>query len=125
MGHAESEADLWEIAENLHRAELTGIQRSLQTGLWIKLKDEKIKRDQRENIAPGEPTRRRQGSNHPRDEGIRAAGRELGIPRATATRAVRIATHLTPTAQKAAAHLGLDEYPHRSSVRQKAHLSCT
>jgi hypothetical protein len=33
--------ELWEIAENLHRAELTKLQHDEQVALWIKLTDEK------------------------------------------------------------------------------------
>ena len=38
-------AELWEIAENLHRAELTAMQRSLSVGRWIKLTAKKVAKD--------------------------------------------------------------------------------
>ena len=39
----ELDAELWEIAENLHRAELTALQRDEQVARWIELADKKQK----------------------------------------------------------------------------------
>jgi len=106
------DADLWEIAENFHRAELTAMQRSVLVGRWVKLRAQKIKRDQRDAVVsrPG-------GAKLPRNEGrpetgVRAAARELGIAETSARRAVKIATRLKPAAQKVAAELGLENKTH-------------
>ena len=37
---SELEARLWEIAENVHRAELTALERAEHISQWIKLKGE-------------------------------------------------------------------------------------
>lgn len=98
------DAELWEIAENLHRSDLTAMQRNLALGRWVKLKAKKIKQDQRDNFAQlGRKSRGR-----PHETGLDAASRELGIKRTNAQRAVNIATGLTKRAQKEAERLGLD-----------------
>jgi len=103
------DADLWEIAENLHRADLTKMQRHLQIGRWVLLQARKIKRDQKaEVVHRGPPGSRIRGGRQPRDGGISAAARELGVPKATAMRAVAISRDLTPAAQQAATELGLE-----------------
>src|SRR5690606_36980795 len=40
------DAQLWEIAENLHRADLTAKERAEQIAEWVKLAEEKRKRDE-------------------------------------------------------------------------------
>lgn len=110
------EAHLWEIAENLHRADLTGLQRNLLTGSWVKLRAKKIKLDQKSRVDPGgpitEPLPRKPDWEHGRDNGINAAARELDIPTTTAKRAVKIATRLSKRAQKEAEKLGLENRTH-------------
>jgi len=123
LGHPEIEAaiiedkiaaELWEISENLHRAELTAMQRSIQIGRWIKLTAEKLKRDQRDGansgqVGPIKPRAHRStgGRRGPKETGTNAAARELGISEASAKRSVTIAG-LTAAAQKEAERLGLD-----------------
>jgi ParB-like chromosome segregation protein Spo0J len=103
---AQLHARLWETAENLHRADLTALQRAVWQGKWVKLVAEKIKRDQKDKlrqddaVSPG-------GRGH--KGGVRAAAEKLGIPEKTARRSVTIATHLTKAAQKEAQKLGLDD----------------
>lgn len=92
------DAELWEIAENLHRSELTAMQRNICIGKWVKLTERK----QREVLVQLGPKGGRP------EGGIRAASRALGVKRSTAQRAVNIATHLTKKAQKEAERLGLD-----------------
>jgi ParB-like chromosome segregation protein Spo0J len=92
------DAELWEIAENLHRSELTAMQRNIYIGNWVKLTERK----QRQVLGQVGPKRGRP------EGGLRAATRELGVKRTTARRAVHIATHLTQKAQKEAERLGLD-----------------
>lgn len=105
------EADLWEIAENFHRADLTGMQKSILVGRWVKLRAQKIRRDQSSPRGAIE-SQRADGRGHRPESDINAAARELGIPKKTAQRAVKIATKLKPAAQKVAAALGLENKTH-------------
>ena len=112
LGHTEIEAkvikdkvaaELWEIAENLHRAELTAMQRSMGVGRWIKLTAKQIAKDklrQVDAVSVG---------GRGKESGVRAAARELGISEPTARRSVKIATELKPAAQREAERLGLDD----------------
>ncbi|ACI98702.1 hypothetical protein [Rhodospirillum centenum] len=72
-------ARLWEIAENLHRAELTVQERAEHIAEWVRLTA-----DKGAQVAPP-------GGRQPHDKGIKAAVRELGIDRTEAQRAVKIA----------------------------------
>jgi ParB family chromosome partitioning protein len=107
------EAQLWEHAENLHRSELSVAQRLVAQGRWLKLRAEKIKRqEQAEKAAAGfrpedgNPLKPKGG--RPSTTHIEAAAREMGIASKTARRAVFIADNLTPSAIKAAEGLGLE-----------------
>ena len=97
------EAEKWEIAENLHRAELTALQRSISVGRWIKLTAKQIARDR--NAKPAVQLGPLGHKQQP--GGISAAARELGISETSAKRSVKIAERLAPTAQKEAERLGL------------------
>ena len=97
------DAKLWAIAENLHRADLTGMQRTILRGQWVRLRAEKIKQEQDRIRTSGGP---KSVLGRP-GEGITAAARELGIAPNTAKRSVRIAEQLSPQAQAAAVRLGL------------------
>lgn len=88
------EARLWEIAENLHRHELTVQERADHIAEWVRLTDEKLAQS-----APVSGGRGNEG-------GVRAAARELGIDRTEAQRAVKIAS-ITPEARQAADSAGL------------------
>jgi ParB/RepB/Spo0J family partition protein len=94
MDGDETDAKLWEIAENLHRAELSTLDRSEQIAEWVKLSAGKIFLAQ---VAPkpGRP-----------ESGVRAASRELGIERTEVQRAVKIAS-ISDEAKDAAAAAGL------------------
>ena len=70
-------AEMWEIAENLHRAELTVLERSEHIAEWVRLTDGQPKAQ----VAPSLHTGGRS------DKGINAAVRELGIGRTEAQRA--------------------------------------
>ena len=102
----EREARLMEIAENLHRAELTAGERADQIAEWIRLTSP----DQTEvgQVGPLSGGRGHAG-------GIRAAARELPVSgeteearRHSVRRAVRIAS-IAPEAREAAREAGLDD----------------
>ncbi len=98
----EFEARLWEIAENLHRAELTALERAEHISQWIRLRDQTAERrpcgqaddklgqvgpvSELNKAAPAAPVLAPGGRG--REGGIRAAARELGISRTGARRAV-------------------------------------
>jgi hypothetical protein len=100
----ELDARLWEIAENLHRAELTVAERSRHIAEWVRLTRFTNTSEANNNCAtctdiprgPGQP----QG-------GVSAAARELGIERTDAIRAIKIDS-LTVEAKAAAVETGLD-----------------
>lgn len=84
-------ARMWEIAENLHRAELTVQERSDHIAEWIKLSQvETVSKGGRGNVG-----------------GVNAAVRELDIERSEAHRAVKIAS-MSPEAKDAARDAGID-----------------
>jgi ParB/RepB/Spo0J family partition protein len=89
------DARLWEISENLHRADLTTLQRDEQVALWIKLTDKVAQ------VAPVSGGRGNEG-------GVNAASRELGVDRTDAQRAVKVAS-LSSEAKAAAIEHGLDD----------------
>jgi ParB/RepB/Spo0J family partition protein len=92
------EAELWEIAENLHRAELTVLERDTQIARWIELTAAKQVSVQ---SAP-KPKGGRPAS------GVNAASRELGIDSTDAKRAVKVAS-ISDDAKQAARDAGLDD----------------
>jgi ParB family chromosome partitioning protein len=96
----ELDAQLWEISENLHRAELTVQERAEQIAEWVRLSGQKAQ------LAPIE-SKRADGRGHRQEGGINAAVRELGIDRTEAQRAVKIAA-LPEEAKHVAREAGLD-----------------
>lgn len=96
-------AELAMIAENLHRAELSALERDEQIARWVELSGVKFQSAQ---IAPFE-SKRDDGRGHRPESGINAASRELGIDRTDAQRAVKVAS-LSPEAKEAARETGLD-----------------
>jgi ParB family transcriptional regulator, chromosome partitioning protein len=100
----EIERRLWEISENLHRAELTALERSEHIAEWIRLAAER--RRLSAQVGPIESKRDdRRGHRH--ESGINAAARELKVQRTDAQRAVKIAS-LAPEAKTEAKALHLD-----------------
>lgn len=89
-------ARMWEIAENLHRADLSVLERSEQVAEWLRLAEEQ--RVSRQVAAkPGRP-----------ESGRRAAAREIGVDERGARRAEKVAS-LSPEAKQAARDAGLDD----------------
>jgi ParB-like chromosome segregation protein Spo0J len=93
------EARMWELAENLHRAELTALERSEQLAEWIRLAEEC-------DAAQVDPHQPRKAGQQP--GGVNQASRDLGIDRKAAQRAAKIDS-LAPEAKAAAVELGLDD----------------
>lgn len=77
----EVDARLWEIAENLHRAELSPAERRAHIAEWVRLTAERVAQG-----GPPSP-----GGLQPKEQGIRKAAKELGISRTTVQRAVAAA----------------------------------
>lgn len=98
------DARLWEIAENLHRAELTKLERDEQIAEWIKI-TERISSQVGKKLE-GRP-----------EGGVNAAARDLGIPKNDAYRAVQVAS-LSEEAKEAAREAGLDD--NRSALLEAA-----
>lgn len=92
---SEDEAEMWEISENLHRAELTVMQRAEQVARWAELAD-RNKSQLATKIGRGRP-----------EGGVAKAARELNLDKDEVHRAVKIAA-LTPEAKAVAAERGLD-----------------
>ena len=102
----EVDAQLWEIAENLHRSELTALERDEQVALWVKLNAERVSLQSATKPQGGRP-----------ESGVRAAARELGIESTDAHRAVKVAG-LSEEAKEAAREAGLDD--NRSALLEAA-----
>ena len=90
---------LWQISENLHRHELTRLQRSRLHAEWIKLVEgeEGVSVQLEQKPLGGRP-----------EGGISKASKELGVPRLELHRSQQIDT-LTPEAETKAVELGLDD----------------
>ncbi len=104
MQGSDRHAWMVEIAENLHRAELTALERSEHIAAWIKLIKEDPQGSGEAEDASGELDKRVSG----RPKGGRsAAARKIGISEADARRSERIAA-LPDEAKAEAKGLGLD-----------------
>ena len=99
-GDDEIDAKLWEIAENLHRAELSTMERSEQIAEWVRLMDEKQAKEVSAQVAPKPQGGRPEG-------GVRAAARDLNINRDKARRATKIAS-ISDEAKAKAAEYGIE-----------------
>lgn len=97
----EDAARMWEIAENLHRAELTALERDEHVSEWIRIAEKKAedKLSQAATVSKG---------GRGNKEGVRAAARELNIDKDDAHRAVKVAG-LTAEAKYVAKEQGLDD----------------
>lgn len=97
------EAELWEIAENLHRAELIALERSEQTARWIHLTNEDQKKKKQDGVSVQLGQKPQVG--RPKG-GIEAATRVLGISHGEAHRSLVVAA-LSPEAKQSARETGL------------------
>ena len=104
----EDTARLWEIAENLHRADLTALQRDEHVAEWIRLSEKIL-------IVSAQNAPKPQGGRP--ESGINAASKELGIERTSAQRAVKVDS-LTDEAKEVAKEAGLDN--NRSALLEAA-----
>ncbi|MBS7698690.1 MULTISPECIES: hypothetical protein [unclassified Chelatococcus] len=93
---------LAEIAENLHRRQIDDIERGELIASWIALRDER-KRTLADKVAQVGPP---PGGKQPRNKGIRAAAKDLGMTRQTVERAVKVAA-LAPEAKAEARKRGV------------------
>lgn len=93
----EAQARLWEIAENLHRAELTALERDENLEEWRRLTLEQVRQ-------LGAPS----GGQQPKDKGHRKTAKEFGVSEQDVRRAEKVAS-LTPEAKEAAREAGLDD----------------
>jgi ParB family chromosome partitioning protein len=91
----EDQARMWEIAENLHRAELTALERSEQIAEWVRLAD-LISSQVATKMERGRP-----------EAGVNKAARELGISKDDAHRSMKVAG-LSDEAKAAAREAGLE-----------------
>lgn len=92
-----AEARKWEIAENLHRAELTKLERDEQIAEWIRITEAEVSLQFATKPQGGRP-----------ESGVNAAARELGIEQTDAFRASKVG-NLTDEAKDAIREVGLDK----------------
>jgi ParB family chromosome partitioning protein len=100
---------MWEISENLHRAELKALERDEQIAEWIKLVERRRQKGQVSSEAnkPSHVAPVSKGGRG-KEGGVRAAARELGIAKDDAHRAKKVAG-LSDAAKQVARETGLDE----------------
>ena len=108
------EARLWTISENLHRTELSALERAAQIAEWIRLTEEKAK-------ANASQVETHKGLSKPfhvetvlhkggrgNEGGVNAAARELGITKSEAHRSLKIDS-IVPEAKEALRAAKLDD----------------
>lgn len=121
------EAQLWQLSENLHRAELTKLEYDRQVVRYAELLKAKVAGEAaapqagRESAIPVEDEKPRQlgavSGGRGNTGGYREAARELNIPEQTIRRAYQTAS-LSSEAQEAAVETGLDD--NRSALLEAA-----
>jgi len=103
----EIDVRLWEISENLHRAELSTLERSEQIAEWVTLTEAKPSEAVSALVGQKLSTRGRNGEGRP-EGGVAAAAREIGVSRQGAERAAKIAG-ISDDAKDAAKAAGIDD----------------
>lgn len=86
----EADARLWEISENLHRAELSAVERAEHIDEWRRLTEAKVS----QVATPA-------GGRQPREAGIRKTAEALGVSKDAVARAAKIAALPEPVRQQA------------------------
>lgn len=107
------QAEMAMITENLHRAELTVLERDEQIARWAELSAGRLPAQ----LAPAVLSDGRPAGPQHAPSGINAASRELGIDRTDAHRAVKVAS-LSDEAKAMARNVGLDD--NRSALLEAA-----
>jgi ParB-like chromosome segregation protein Spo0J len=92
----EIDRELQEIAENLHRSELTALERDTQIGRWAEL-----------TAAKASQVETPLGGTQPSEKGVRKVANDLGLDKSDVQRAVKVAS-ISPEAKRAAHVAGLD-----------------
>lgn len=101
------ERELHEIAENLHRAELTVLERDKQIARWVELMA--VREEVSDNLSEtSAPEARKKKSKGGRPGMASATAREIGANERDVRRAVKVAS-ITPEAQQAARDAGIDD----------------
>ncbi len=85
---------LWRLSENLHRRQLSSLERSVAIAEWT------------QETKPGQPDQATGGRG--RQGGLSQTARDLRLPRSALRRAMKIAT-LTPAARAAAKEAGISD----------------
>jgi ParB-like chromosome segregation protein Spo0J len=93
----EIERELQEIAENLHRSELTALERDTQIGRWAEL-----------TAAKASQVETPLGGAQPSEKGVRKVANDLGFDKSDVQRAIKVAS-ISPEAKQAARVAGLDD----------------
>ena len=95
----ETDARIWEISENLHRANLTALEYAEHVAEWARLTEARTKA-----LPEATPA----GGQQPSEKGVRKAARDLGLDASTVSRSVKI-DGIAPEAKQVAKDVGLDD----------------
>lgn len=96
----------WEISENLHRSDLTKLERDQHVAEWIRLTEGVV--DNASQVVTKSKSEKNPKGAGRHSEGINAASRELGINRMDAHRAVAVASIPDPIVESIKEY-GLDD----------------
>lgn len=108
----EDEATMWEIAENLHRKELTTQQKADDIARWVALLESKTAN----STAPAvELQQRKRG---PREGATSKVAKALGVSKDTVNESVKI-SKITPAAREAADAAGLTGHKDRLAIARE------
>ena len=100
---------MWEIAENLHRADLTVLERSDHVAEWAELSTKlSAERQAKENQKLAQVAQVSARGGRGRTGGVSAVARDLGLERTEVDRAIKLAG-LPDEVKKAAKDAGLDD----------------
>jgi ParB-like chromosome segregation protein Spo0J len=99
-------ARMWQIAENLHRAELTALEEAEQFAEWVKLKESLEPKSEEKKNGPGRP----EGVITKAANDLPVPGKTVAAKRKAIDRRLKIAG-IDPEAKEAARRAGLDDSP--------------